>query len=488
MQLINIQTMKKIFFTLTFLSIYWISNAIERDFNIQISVKGMENQKGILAYNYGDKKFIADTLQFDQNGLAKINGKKDYEDGIYLMAFPTLDLRSFDFILRETNFQLSTDTSDLVGHLNVKNSTENQIMYDDLRKSMAISKKVDSLTKIASQENVSEKVKEKAREDFQVLNKAYTDERIANIEKNPQALYNKILNTLRDVPMEDKIDPATKTVDYNYYIHHYFDNVDFNDLALIKSPILLPRVFKFLDNIYQEPDSINHAIDIILKKASVNEESFKILSSEIINKYAKSNIMGQEGIYVYMIDNYYLNGKTPWVEQETLDKMKERADAMRPTLIGKTAPDITVYDMNNYPMNFYKAIDSNDYTILVFWNSECSHCKKEIPELLETWKDSLKQQYNVGVFSISTEVEKEHVDSFILEHHLNGNFINAYDPTGRSNFRKLYDVTSTPVVIILDKNKKIIAKKVAIKDLNYVISTYYNFEKNKAIPKNSSSK
>jgi ssDNA-specific exonuclease RecJ len=120
MQLINIQTMKKIFFTLTFLSIYWISNAIERDFNIQISVKGMENQKGILAYNYGDKKFIADTLQFDQNGLAKINGKKDYEDGIYLMAFPTLDLRSFDFILRETNFQLSTDTSALVSHLQCK--------------------------------------------------------------------------------------------------------------------------------------------------------------------------------------------------------------------------------------------------------------------------------------------------------------------------------------------------------------------------------
>lgn len=479
--------MKKIFFTLTFISIYWISNAIERDFNIQILVKGMENKDGILAYSYGDKKFIADTLHFNEKGVAKIIGKKDYEDGIYLVAFPSLDLASFDFIIRETNFQIFTDASDLISKMNVKNSIENQIMYDDLKKSIITGKKIDSLTKVASQENVTEEVKEKARKDFETINKAFTEERINSLEKNPKALYNKILNVLRDTPMDEGLDPVTKQVDYNYYVRHYFDNIDFNDLALLKTPILLPRVFKFLENIYQEPDSINHAIDIILRKASVNDEVFKILSSEIINKYAKSNIMGQEAIYVHMIDTYYTQGKTPWVEQETLDKMKERANAMRPTLIGKTAPDITVYDLNNYPMNFYQSIDKNDYTILVFWNSECSHCKKEIPDLLEIWKDSLKQQYNVGVFSISTEVEKEHVDEFVEEHKLKGNFTNAYDPTGRSNFRKLYDITSTPVVIILDKDKKIIAKKVAIKDLTYVISTYYNFEKNKATSKSNSS-
>lgn len=480
--------MKKILFTLLFLSIYWASNALEREFNIQITVKGMENKDGILAYNYGDKKYIADTLKFDQNGIATITGKKDYEDGIYLMAFPSLDLRSFDFIIRETSFQIATDTSDLVAHLKIKNSVENKIMYDDLKKAIFTGQKIDSLTKVASEENVSEKIKEQARKDFETINKAFTEERISAIDKNPTALYNKILNTLRDVSMDKGIDSTTKNVDYNYYILHYFDNVDFSDVALIKSPIFLPRVFKFLENIYQEPDSISHAIDIILKKASVNQESFKILSSELINKYAKSNIMGQEAIYVHMIDNYYLQNKTPWVEQETLDKMKERADAMRPTLIGKTAPNIIVYDMNNAPMNFYQAIEPNDYTILVFWNSECSHCKKEIPDLLETWKDSLHLQYNVGVFSISTEIEKEHADAFIEEHQLKGNFTNAYDPTGRSNFRKLYDVTSTPVVIILDKNKKIIAKKVAVKDLKYVISTYSEFEKNKATLKNSSSK
>jgi len=39
---------------------------------------------------------------------------------------------------------------------------------------------------------------------------------------------------------------------------------------------------------------------------------------------------------------------------------------------------------------------------------------------------------------------------------------NVWDPTYNSNFRKLYDVTTTPIIYILDKNKKIIAKRLDV--------------------------
>lgn len=484
--------MKKILFSVILTSTAVFSYAVERDFNIQFKVKGIENQDAILAYNYGDKKFIADTIRFDQTGTALIKGKKSYEDGTYLLAFPSLNLASFEFIIRETNFQLSTDTSNLAKNMIVKGSAENQIMYDDLKNTIAVGKQVDSLTTVMNDESRQEEVREKAESEIEKLSKSFTAGREASIEKNPKALYNKILNALRDVPMSaTPVNAQGDTVPnygYTYYIHHYWDNIDFNDVALIKSPVVIPRALKFFENIYQHPDSLCSAIDILLSKASVNDETFKILTSEIINKYAKSKIMGHETIYVHLLDKYYLQGKTPWVDQETLTKMKERADALRPTLLGKVAPDITVYDLNNQPMNFYQSIDKNDFTILAFWNSECSHCKKEIPELMKIWQDSLHKQYNVGVFSISTEVEKEHVIKFIEENHLNEGFINGYDPTGRSNFRKLYDILSTPVVILLDKDKKIIGKKIAVSDIPYVISNYYEYLQTKAKAENSSSK
>ncbi|MCO5233252.1 MAG: DUF5106 domain-containing protein [Chitinophagales bacterium] len=482
--------MKRLLFILLTAASMQYNSAQGRVFDIQIKVKGMENQIGILAYNYGAQKFIADTLHFNNNGITEIKGEKNYNDGIYLVAFPTLNLNSFEFIIRETKFQLSTDTNNLAINMVVKNSLENQIMYEDLKKAIQTSIVMDSLNSIISDTNTSKDIREKAEEQKKKTNQEYTDKRIETINKNPKALYNKVLSALRDVPLPEsnKNQQLENNSGYNYLIHHYWDNIDFNDVALIKSPVIIPRIMTFLDQIYQHPDSISHAIDIILEKSEVNQETFKILSSEIVNKYAKSNIMGQESIYVHLLDKYYLAGKTPWVDQSTIDKMKERAEALRPTLIGKIAPDISVYDLNNRPVHFSQSIQNNDYTILVFWNSECSHCKKEIPEIMEIWKDSLQKQYNVGVFSVSTEIEREHAQQFVDNNHLNDVWTNVYDPTGESNFRKLYDINSTPVIIILDKERRIFAKKIAVQDIPYVISVYDDFHKKEIKSKNSSSK
>ena len=44
----------------------------------------------------------------------------------------------------------------------------------------------------------------------------------------------------------------------------------------------------------------------------------------------------------------------------------------------------------------------------------------------------------------------------------NQEWTNVWDPGYTSNFRRLYDVTSTPIIYILDKNKKIIAKRLDV--------------------------
>lgn len=468
--------MKKTLLTLSLICsiLYSYANS-ERNFNIQITVKGMENQEGILAYTYGDKKFIADTLKFNAAGISEIKGTKNYEDGVYLIAFPTLNLVSFEFLIRETSFKLATDTFNLVKNMKVSNSFENQIMYEDLKRAVTISSKMDSLYKIINNEEYPDEIREKAELQAQIENDQFTQTRIESIEKHPNALYHKILNTLRDVPMSntpvDEKGDSVVNYGYNYFVRHYWDNIDFSDVALIKSPVVLPKINKFFDSIYQHPDSLISAVDILIEKSSVNSQTFQIITSEIINKFAKSKMMGHENIYVHLLDKYYLADKTPWVDAETLTKMRERADALRPTLVGKIAPDITVYDLNFQPINFYKSIEKFNYTILVFWNSECSHCKKEIPELRKLLLDSLQNKYNVGVFGISTEVEIEHVKKFIEDNEIRNTFINGYDPTGRSNFRKLYDILSTPVVIVLDKNKRILAKKINVADIDIVIQS-----------------
>ncbi|MDB5228533.1 MAG: hypothetical protein JWN78_2726, partial [Bacteroidota bacterium] len=97
--------------TLFFLFLFTIlAFSEEKNFNISITVKGMENQNGILAYYYGDKRFVKDTIRFDAKGNGVIKGKQDIPAGVYLIAFPSMRYNSMDLIIKEASFSLSTDT------------------------------------------------------------------------------------------------------------------------------------------------------------------------------------------------------------------------------------------------------------------------------------------------------------------------------------------------------------------------------------------
>ena len=118
-------------FTLLFITLFTtITFAQENNFNITISIKGMENQDGLLANYYGDKKYLKDTLHFNEKGVAQIKGNKNIPAGVYLMAFPSMRYASFDFIIKETAFSIQTDTSNFIKHAVIKNSVENKQLFE----------------------------------------------------------------------------------------------------------------------------------------------------------------------------------------------------------------------------------------------------------------------------------------------------------------------------------------------------------------------
>jgi hypothetical protein len=91
----------------------------------------------------------------------------------------------------------------------------------------------------------------------------------------------------------------------------------------------------------------------------------------------------------------------------------------------------------------------------------------------------------LSVYAITTS-NIEEIDvwkNFIKKHNLD--WINVGDLYHQTKFRSLYDVTSTPQVFVLDKNKKIIAKRIGVEQLEgffhqYMKNTgdenYMNFE------------
>jgi thiol-disulfide isomerase/thioredoxin len=172
---------------------------------------------------------------------------------------------------------------------------------------------------------------------------------------------------------------------------------------------------------------------------------------------------------------------------------------LKPLLIGATAPELSMIKAEDFPivkaMGFESAKNSEeatkvyyananklakmflnlssvsaDYLILVFWDVDCGHCQKEIPKLIEVFNDLKKEKKDVKVYSVYTLHEGEKYLKYIAEKGLS-DWINVYDGAHINNVTVKYDVYSTPVIYVLDKNKTIKAKRIGVEQIREVLQS-----------------
>lgn len=454
-----------------------------KNFDITIQVKGIKNDFALLAYHYETSRFVQDTIQFNDKGIASIKGNKNYPDGVYIIAFPTLDFKFFDLIInKETKFSLTTDTIDLPMNMKVSNSIENEALYNNLKYSIPLGFKIDSLKKLLKDLPDSSKTYKNIIEKIETQTKLTNEHRASVIEKYPNTFYASLLKMMQ---APEPIIPKsyyTKNKEWkdtvttvSYIKEHYFDIIDWSDSAYVRSPIFKQFINQYFDlYIFPLPDSIIPPLDNLIAKAAQGSPlMYKYVFNIVYDKYSKSQIMGYDRIFVHLVDKYLGNGKTPWIEGDQLKKINDYAEDIRPVLIGNPAADFTFKDSNYVDIKFHALLDKAEYTILVFWNSDCGHCQHDIP-LINAKYDSLKT-LGAQVVSISTEQTDSTFRAFAAKN-CNLNWITGWDPNGTSAFRREYFINATPKVFIIDrKEQKIRAKNLPIADLY----GYLEFLKNK---------
>ena len=102
------------------LSIGHFSNA---QVDITFKVKGISDTTCLLAYRFGSRVFVKDSIVFNNKGVGNLNRDKLYGSGVYMMVLP--DKQDFiEFLMgSDQEFVLSTDTADLVGKMEVEGSS-----------------------------------------------------------------------------------------------------------------------------------------------------------------------------------------------------------------------------------------------------------------------------------------------------------------------------------------------------------------------------
>lgn len=477
----------------------------QNNYSITINLTNYKDTIAYLAYYQYDKTYIKDTCTKIKNGNIIFKGDSKLPSGIYSLVNQNKNIL-FDILIDDDtqNLKIKGENGEnIIQGLTVLNSkketqffdyvkylnTENSNFLKEENKNELKSKK-DTLALIEKQKVVQKRIRSH-EEKIIIENKGSLIADIINL---------KLEKYLEETPLASNGRPDSLFA-FNYYKKHYWDGVDFKNEAIFKNPFFYKKLNKYFESIvYPEPDSICVAFDKIMEKPKEGSLLYKLMLGNFTYSFENSKKMGYDKIFVYISDNYFKKGKAFGIyeDEDVVNRIIKRADKLKPLLIGATAPELYMikagdfkkikefgfedaknsedvtkvfYDhLDEVNKMFIKLRDVNaDYTILVFWDVDCGHCQKEIPKIKELYDELIKEGKNVKVFSVYTLHEGEKFVKYINEHKLN-DWINVYDGTHYNNVVEKYDVYSTPVIYLLDKNKTIKAKRIDSSQLKTILN------------------
>jgi thiol-disulfide isomerase/thioredoxin len=432
--------------------------------DLKVRVKGLTKGTCLLANHYGDQQFIQDSAKVDATGLIEFKDSAAMDGGIYLVVLP--NKKYFEIVLTdEQRFSVETDTADFVKNMKVTGNKENQYFYEYLNYLADQQKKIEpyqNLLKVThSKDSIAMLQKKTAAVDSVV--KQY--KRDYYKKTHPETFMAKVLSAMDEpdnIPYSQCPKKADGTIDstYNYwnFRRHYWDGMDFTDDRLVRTPVYSGKMKFYLNNLAsQDPDSLMKACDWLIEKTRPSKELFKYTVYYCTYNYETSKIMGYDAIFVHLVDKYYKTNQAFWLTPEQKTKIINRADQLSYSLIGKTAVNISLNDTAGKLQNLQDV--KAKYTVVIFWDPTCSHCKKEVP-ILKAYGDSLnKIGVSFKVFAVVSELDTHAWKEFIKTNNLNWINVAAKEEKELANLKYYYDVYSTPTIYLLDEKKTIIGKR-----------------------------
>lgn len=444
----------------------------EKGYNISLSVKGLSQSSVYLAYHLGNRQYIKDSVKLDMGGNSTFKGENKLDKGVYIIVLP--GNRYFEFLMTDDqHFSISCETTDLAGSLRFAGSQENSSFAEYQRNLASRYRKSDELKgrlEANKQNPDSVKALTSMGKELEASTRSYMKE---VTESNKGSFMSALILAMQPVVIPEFNIPSTANRDsiqwvlgYNYNKDHFFDNFNLSDERLLRSPIFHSKLsYYFNDILLQLPDSIIKGVDKVLALSSGTAMTYQYTAVFLFNNFRESAIMGHDAVMVKIADEVYLSGKAEWASKEFIDNLRRDVDKIRPSLIGNQAINLTMETLEHGTVSLSGI--KKEFTILYFWEPDCGHCVEATPMLRDYY---LKNSNNVEVLAICTQTDREKWQKYIKDNKLT--WINGWDPDRVTHYDFFYNVVSTPTVFILDRNKKIIAKKLPIESIEGFIESY----------------
>jgi thiol-disulfide isomerase/thioredoxin len=461
---------RKFFFaTIIFFSLS-VTSFSQGSYRININLAGLNDSLIVMASYVGDKQFVVDTAYPDKKYNYLFTADSLLPEGMYLIASAS-KTKLFDFIVSgNQQHSITGDVTKLPGSLRSGNSDQNKLLFDYIgflsEKQKQMSKYMGLRSKYSNHPDSLAVVENQVK----LLNEEVDRHIKGLINNNRGGFFSTFLNMMQEPELPETPILANGRPDsvfaYRQYKAHFWDNIDLSDSSVIRTPVIHGKVEQYLNNLTAPvPDSLKKSIDTLFARAKENPETFKYLAWFLTIEYESSEIMGYDAVFVHLVDKYYDDPKMSWMNPTVKQNLIKRAEILRPILLGKEAPEMILLDTLQNPVSL-KNIPA-DFTIIYFWDPDCSHCKKETPILKDFYANN-KLNYNLEVYAVCMDTSWKDMKEYIRQNDTKWINVNGfYSMT--PDFRELYDVRTSPVMYLLDREKKIIAKRVLTEQMREII-------------------
>jgi len=452
----------------------------QEGYEIKVTFTPYRDQYIYLGHYFGKTYPIIDSVKLDAKSTGVFKGNKPLQGGIYLIGYPNRSGFFEVLVDKQQRFSVIADSATVPAVVRFQNSPDNELFATYQR---TMGEKGGQINTVKEQLKTATTAADSAR-----INKELTrldidlrEYREKVIAENPKTILSVLLNAMKEpvlpVALQKPITREDSVAAFRYYKEHYWDGVDFWDGRLAYTTFFEDKVDRYFNQLVApHPDSVNKEMDYMLSFAKANAEMERFLLLRFVNRYYSQRYMWEDAVFVHLYEKYFATNPPSWLSEQGKKTITDRAYSLMANIFGSPASEIQLPDTSGKTLSLYGV--KKEYTLVVFWDPLCGHCKETLPKIDSVYNARWKAQ-GLGIYAVAKENDGTKNDwlKFIREKNI-GYWNHVYYSKDAEKERvtnnvpgysQLYDVQSFPTLYLLDKDKRIVAKKLSFEQIDEIL-------------------
>ena len=436
----------------------------------QIKIKATNTADSIAYFRgtvFDDKNYIPkDTIKL-YKGNYTVAAKKPIIGGIYFLYFPKSkqkvffvleNLDSIKIEIRGTNYLDSTKFSNKANQQFIEYQLlENKLSNYDTMYAAELAK--------GKKFNLAQKAAFFQPKTSQLI--SYRTTLLKNLNQ-----VNALFVHLNTLNILDSSVPSRKN-----YIgrNELIKRIDFKNPKLLFTPNIKNVLNEYYSYYPLQADSLNKGLDTVMNKVDGKSNMSMYITDYFIKLLHNREIVNNTEAYTYYLEKYILNQKYKISDIKQLDQLKTELANLKSLQLQDTCVNMILKDTAGQVQNLQEFASQNKFTLIIFYDPTCEHCKVELPKMDSTI-NLLENTYNikVGRYAVCNEpsLPASIWKDFIVKYNLNKNYINV-NLANNMDLRKSYDAFTNPIFYLVNNKGILLGKKLSPQTVRNLILANY---------------